>query len=80
MKTIKEIMEKWKREAGIASWVETIAIHCSEHTLFIVTQRPGLFIGYHGQLIEKYHSILKENGYDVTIQFVDIFCGDIKEF
>lgn len=80
MKTILEIITEWKGEAGLPAWKETIAIHRCGHTLYIVTQRPGIFIGRAGCLVDKYTEMLKKNGHNLTVQFVDTFCGDIKVF
>lgn len=80
-KTIKEVVSEWKNEAGINRFQpECTAIHLSENTLFIITRHAGMFIGRAGTLIDKYREIFKENGYEFKIEFVDIFCGDIKEF
>lgn len=54
MEAIKDIVTEWKDEAGIKSFEETIAIHKDGTTLFIITKSPGRFIGYHGNLVEKY--------------------------
>lgn len=81
MKAIKEIVSDWKYEAGIKSFEETIAIHKDGTTLFIITKSPGRFIGYHGDLVDKYRKILKENGHEiVTVSFVDLFVGNVREF
>ena len=79
-KTIKDIIWEWKTETKIKPWEETIAIHQCGDTLFIITKRPGVFIGYHGVLVDKYQDMLKENGYDLKIHFVDICSGNVRVF
>jgi len=78
-KTLKEIIMDWYNEAGLNPR-ETIAFHCCEGKLYIITQYPGIMIGYRGKLVFKYEEILKENGYGYKISFVDIFSGKVKEF
>lgn len=88
MKTVKEIVEEWKDEVdepikkqrGINYRRETIAIHIEGDTLYIATKNPGLYIGFHGQLADKYRKILEENGHNLRISFVDLFCGNVREF
>lgn len=81
MKAIKEIVADWKDEIGIKSWEETVAVHKDGDKLFIITKSPGRFIGYHGDLVDKYRKILQENGHDVSlISFVDLFVGNVREF
>lgn len=77
MKTIKEILSEWKKECKIS---EGIAAHLDGNNLYIVTRFPGVMIGYHGTTIEKYKEIFQNQGYDINIQFIDIFCGDAKMF
>lgn len=79
-KKLGEIMEEWKKEAHIPSYEETIAVHMHGSTISIVTQRPGYFIGKAGSLIKKYQNILQEKGLPSDIEFVDIFCGNVKIF
>lgn len=79
MKTVKEIVTEWKDEVDKLDR-ETIAIHVENDKLFIVTKNAGLYIGYHGILVDKYRDILKDNGYDLKISFVDVFCGNVREF
>lgn len=80
MKSIKDIIWEWKGETGIKPWDETIAIHQCGDTLFIITKRPGVFIGRHGALVDKYRNELKENGFDLKIHFVEISFGNVREF
>lgn len=80
MKTVKEIIESWMEEAGLKNRNETIAFHVSENNLFIVSKYPGWLIGKYGSLVDKYRRLLKSNGYDLKIHFVDLSCGYIREF
>ena len=74
---LKDIIEKWKKECQNR---ETIGVHICGDRLFITTRRPGLMIGYHGKLVEKYKILLKDNGYPCDVEFVDLFCGGIRIF
>lgn len=80
MKTVKEIIESWMEEAGLKNRNETIAFHVSENNLFIVSKYPGWLIGKYGSLVDKYRRLMKSNGYDFQIHFVDLSCGYIREF
>lgn len=80
MKTVKEIIESWMEEAGLQRRNETIAFHVSDDTLFIITRFPGILIGKYGSLVDKYRRLMKSNGYDFQIHFVDLSCGYIREF
>ena len=74
------IIKDWANEAGIKSFKETIAFHLCGKDLYIITKSCGFFIGYHGQLYNKFKEILSANGYNVEIKFIDLFCGGVKEF
>lgn len=81
IKSLVEIVAEWKAEIGIKSYQETVAIHRSGDTLNIVTQKPGLFIGLYGDMCKKYKDLIQSNGYKIShINFVDIFCGNVREF
>ena len=51
-----DIIQRWKREAlGIRGiHKDTTVYHVDGNTLYLITKYPGLFIGYHGNLINKY--------------------------
>ena len=72
---MKEIIKEWKKEAFGRSFDETTVFHVEEDKIFIITKYPGLFIGYHGALIDKFQSKL-----DKEVVFVDLGVGDVKEF
>ena len=50
--------------------------------LLIYTNRPGYLIGLHGNNINKFKEALKENGFNLHIEFVEItnFINEIKKF
>ena len=78
---LKEIMENWKKEIEFYKYErETIAVHSCGDVLFVITKRPGLFIGKYGTLVDKYRNILRENGYPDQVIFVDLFCGGVRIF
>lgn len=55
-----DIIQQWRREAlGIRSvYKDTTVYHVDGNTLYLITKYPGLFIGYHGSLIDKYREKL----------------------
>jgi len=79
-RSISSILESWMDESGLKTRNETIAFHVQDDKLFIVTRYPGWLIGLHGCLFDKYRRLLKYNGYDLKIRFVDVFCGEVREF
>ena len=72
--TIKEILTKWYREAfkGKFHLLGPIYYHIDNNTLLIFTNWPGILIGLHGQTIDKYIKILKENNFNYEIKFVEL--------
>lgn len=55
-----DIIQQWKREAlGLKSiYKDTTVFHVDGNTLYLITKYPGLFIGYHGNLVYKYEEKL----------------------
>ena len=55
-----EIIQQWKRQAlGLRNvYKDTIVFHVEGNTLYLITKYPGLFIGYHGNLVNKYEEKL----------------------
>lgn len=51
-----DIIQQWRREAlgNRSFYKDTTAYHVDGNTLYLITQYPGMFIGYHGNLINKY--------------------------
>lgn len=78
--SLVDIVSAWKSEAGLPSYQNTVAVHEDGEKLFVVTKHPGLLIGLHGKLGNKYSAILREHGYAHKIVYVDMFCGDVKQF
>ena len=80
-KYLIDIIKDWKKEAGVRPLDETTLFHVCKNTIYIITSKPGLFIGYHGKLVDKYRQLIKDNGYDENIEFVDSFpTQDVKQF
>ena len=55
-----DIIQQWKKEAlGIRSiYKDTTVYHIDGNKLYLITKYPGLFIGYHGRLVNKYQEKL----------------------
>lgn len=55
-----DIIQQWKSEALCLSSVykDTTVFHVEGNTLYLITRYPGLFIGYQGNLINKYEEKL----------------------
>lgn len=71
-----ETMSKWKKEASVNTPVMW-KFDKENNKMRIYTTRPGLLIGYHGELAEKYHKLLKELAPDNEciqkgIEFIEI--------
>ena len=77
---LKEIIIDWHREAFGNPFAASIFFHVDNNTLYLVTRFPGICIGYHGTLVDKYKLILQENGYNFDIKFVDFFKNGVTEF
>lgn len=58
-----EVIQQWKKEAlGLRNvYKDTTAFHVEGNTLYLITKYPGLFIGYHGRLVNKYKEKLGMN-------------------
>ena len=55
-----DIIQRWKREAlGLRNdYKDTTVFHVEGNTLYLITKYPGLFIGYQGNLVNKYEEKL----------------------
>ena len=51
---IHNIIKEWKHEAGVRGIILTGHTSPSSPYLTIFTSNPGLMIGYHGELKDKY--------------------------
>ena len=71
-----EIIQKWKDEAlGLRNvYKDTTVFHVEGNTLYLITKYPGLFIGYHGNLVNKYEEKL-----GIEVKMIELREG-ISEF
>lgn len=76
---IQRIIELWKQDAGLRI-TQPVIIHVDDDDLWIITDRPGWMIGVHGDLADRYKEILKANGYNLRIRFVEFGYSDVREF
>ena len=76
---IQHIVALWRQDAG-ARFTNPTIIHVDDDDLWIITDRPGLMIGRHGYLVDRYKEILKDNGYNLRIRFVEFGHRDVDEF
>ena len=51
---IHNIIKEWKHEAGVCGIILTNHTYPGSPYLTIFTSNPGLMIGYHGELKDKY--------------------------
>ena len=68
-----KIMSKWKTESRVDKSIMW-KFNRDRTKMYVYTTKPGYMIGYHGSLIEKYRNLLKENGFEIEIEFVE--CED----
>lgn len=68
-KDISRIIKEWKDEAGIQGIVLVGKHYYNDGKLKICTDKPGLMIGFHGELVDKYKKIL--NGIDKYIKEIE---------
>ena len=74
--TIEEIINAWSDEAQVACYCRTAAVfRILPDKIQIITDRPGLWIGFHGKILFKYQQMLKDNGYTSNTDFIDIGKG-----
>lgn len=75
----EKIMEEWKREAGVPDeiiyrmndvWDYERSIYLP-HELTVITTKPGIMIGLHGNLVNKYKEKLQ-----CEVKFIDISLFD----
>jgi len=80
---LKNIIEQWHKEGGLTQTeAGGTAFHVDKknNILYIITELPGWYIGYHGDLIAKYRDILRENGYFYDIKFIELGIEYVVEF
>ena len=56
---ITKIINDWRKEAGVKDPIMIKKDHQNKK-LYIYTTKPGYLIGYHGQMINKYRSLLSK--------------------
>ena len=69
---IHDIIKEWKHEAGVRGIILTNNTYSGSPYLTIFTSNPGLMIGYHGELKDKYIKKLRTvmNGL-IEVHFVE---------
>ena len=69
-----KIMKDWYREAFKSKFhlMGPVYYHINDNELTIYTGWPGLMIGLHGQLVDKYEKILKDNNFNYDVKFIDL--------
>lgn len=69
---IHNIIKEWKHEAGVRGIILISHTSPSSHYFTIFTSNPGLMIGYHGELKDKYIEKLRiEMKGLLDVHFVD---------
>ena len=74
-----DIISEWKREASIFVDEDTTCFYVNDNTVYIITSRPGLYIGKHGELYNKYQAVFHDNGHPSNIRFIDTFYKNVVE-
>ena len=70
--SLKDILDAWMEEAGVPCVQVRIGYGNATATFFIYTNHPGLMIGYHGELVDKYKEKLKEYSMrNVEVEFIE---------
>ena len=78
-KEIANIIKEWKDEAGVNGIIMVSVFSSFRETIKICTDKPGLMIGYRGELVNKYKEKLKEvNPKLEKIEFVETDSWYIK--
>lgn len=69
---ISDIIKEWKDEAGVKGVVLVGKSYYNDGKLKICTDRPGMMIGFRGELVNKYTEKLnKVDKYIKEIEFVE---------
>lgn len=63
--TKEEILKNWKNESG----VDNLVVIENDTSYIIITDKPGFLIGYKGELVYKYKSLLGNK----EIKFVEFY-------
>lgn len=59
--SLVRIITTWKKEAGVTTPV-LYKFDRKKKKIIIYSTRPGLMIGYHGQLVDKYKKLIQSDG------------------
>lgn len=78
--TLEQIMKQWTEEAVGTRHPEYYVVAHVDADINVITNIPGLLIGYHGQMIDKYRQLLSENGYTAPIKIIDISSNRVRVF
>lgn len=71
-KEISAIIKAWKDEAGVTGIIQVGMHYYKDGKLKICTNKPGLMIGFRGELVNKYTELLnKADRYIKGIEFVE---------
>ena len=78
-KALFDIISEWKRSAGLLASDDTACFYTKGNVLYLITSRPGLYIGKHGELYNKYQAVLHDNGHPSDVRFIDTFYKNVVE-
>ena len=71
-KEIRAIIKAWKDEAGVTGIIQVGMHYYKDGKLKICTNKPGLMIGFRGELVNKYAEMLnKADRYIKEVEFVE---------
>ena len=59
-KEISAIIKAWKDEAGVTGIIQVGMHYYKDGKLKICTNKPGLMIGFRGELVNKYTELLNK--------------------
>lgn len=66
-----KILKEWKNEACV-KYPTLFKYNRTDNELIIYTSRPGLYIGVHGKLVDKYTKILQKEYPELkAVKFVE---------
>jgi len=75
-KTLGTVIQQWKNEAGLNEPIRFRYTFTLENKILIIIycSRPGLMIGYKGQLIDKYRQLIQSNFicHEIEIRFEEV--------
>lgn len=75
-KTLEKVIQQWKDEAGVNEPIRFRYTFTFEDKVLITIycSRPGLMIGYKGQLIDKYRQLIQSDFicHEIEIRFEEV--------